>query len=99
MDFSTDAIDITFPADEGDSLTLQFDVDVPIVDDQIDEADREYFILHLSVVDDPLPELVLGTTVSVGEIADNDGIILRALLAADTNIICVFNLILHAFHW
>ena len=74
MDFSTDAIDITFQADERATLDLknQIDVDIPIFNDQIDEADREYFILHLSLVDDPLPGLHLGTTVSVGGIDDND---------------------------
>ena len=75
MDFSTDAIDITFPVDEGASLVLQFDVDVPIVDDQIDEAEREYFILHLSLIDgaSSSPSIILAHFTSVGIIADNDG--------------------------
>ena len=72
MDFSTNAIDITFPADEGESLALQVDVDVPIVDDQIDEADREYFMLHLSLTSSS-PSVFLDDSVSVGIIADNDG--------------------------
>ena len=72
MDFSTDAIDITLPADEGASLVLQIDAKVPIVDDQIDEADREYFILHLSLTSSS-PSVFLDDFVSVGIIADDDG--------------------------
>ena len=72
MDFSTNAIDITFPADEGASLALQVDVDVPIVDDQIDEADREYFMLHLSLTSSS-PSVFLDDSVSIGIIADDDG--------------------------
>ena len=75
MDFSTDAIDITFPADEGASLTLQIDAVIPIVDDQIDEADGEYFILHLSLLNGASfsPSATLSDSVSVGTITDNDG--------------------------
>ena len=54
-------------------MVLQIDAKVPIVDDQVDEADREYFILHLSPIDDPLPGLEFGTSISVGETADDDG--------------------------
>ena len=72
MDFSTDAIDITLPADEGASLVLQIDAKVAIVDDQIDEADREYFILRLSLTSSS-PSVFLDDSVSVGIIADDDG--------------------------
>ena len=71
-DFSTEVINITFPADEGSDLELNYPANIPINDDNIDEADREFFILFLSLVDDPLPGLVLSTTVSVGGIDDND---------------------------
>ena len=74
MDFSTEALDITFPADEGlDGLQLQFQVVVPIVNDDINEADREFFILYLSLTDAPLSGVLLGTTVSIGGIDDDDG--------------------------
>ena len=74
MDFSTDAVNVTFPADEGGLLSLQFDVDISIVDDQIDEADREYFILHLSLIDGDSSLLSITLNpVSVGTISDNDG--------------------------
>ena len=74
MDFSTDAIDITFPADEGAPLVLQLDADVPIFDDQVDEADREYFILHLSLIDgtSSSSSVTLDDSVSVGIIFDNE---------------------------
>ena len=65
-------MNITFSADEGMDLDLRIDVDIPILDDSIDEADREYFILHLSLIDEPLPGLELGVTVSVGGIDDDD---------------------------
>ena len=71
-DFSTKFTDITFPVDEGSSLELNNFVNINITNDDIDEADREYFILYLSLQSDPLPGLVLGTTVSVGGIDDND---------------------------
>ena len=73
MDFSTDALDITFPADEGvEDFQLQFSVNVNITNDDINEADREFFVLHLSLVHDPLPGLSLTSTVSVGGIDDDD---------------------------
>ena len=72
MDFSTETLNITFPADEqAENFKLQISVDIPIVDDEIDEADREFFILYLSLMDNTLPEL-FGTVVSVGGIDDND---------------------------
>ena len=71
-DFSPNAIDITFPTDELGDLELNRIVNIPITDDDIDEADREYFILHLTLISTPLPGLELGTTVSVGGIDDND---------------------------
>ena len=71
-DYSPDAIDITFPADELGDLELNRIVNIPITDDVIDEADREYFILYLKLTSSPLPGLELGTAVSVGGIDDND---------------------------
>ena len=53
-------------------LDLNRVINIPITDDVIDEADREYFILYLTLTSNPLPGLELGTTVSVGEIDDND---------------------------
>ena len=72
-DFSPNAVDITFPADEFGDLELNRMVNIPITDDNIDEAEREYFILYLTLTSTPLPSLELGTVVSVGGIVDNDG--------------------------
>ena len=71
-DFSTNVTDITFSADEGMDLDLNRNVDISIVNDNIDEAEREYFILYLSLVDEPLQGLRLSTTISVGGIDDDD---------------------------
>ena len=72
-DYSPNAVDITFPADELGNLELSRIVNIPITDDLIDEADREYFLLYLTLTSSPLPGLELGTTVSVGGIDDSDG--------------------------
>ena len=72
VDFAINDVDITFDADEVGSLKLNEIIDIPIADDDIDEADREYLILYLTLTSSPLPGLVLGTVVSVGGINDND---------------------------
>ena len=71
-DFSPNDVDITFDADEVGSLELSKVVNIPITDDNIDEAESEYFILHLTLTTTPLPGLELGTVISVGKINDND---------------------------
>ena len=71
-DYSPNAVDINFPADEFGDLELNRMVNIPITDDNIDEADREYFILYLTLVSDALPGLELGTVVSAGGINDDD---------------------------
>ena len=73
-DFSTTPMTIIFPADElAVNPTEQITVNIALVDDMIDEADREYFVLYLSIAGDSSPGLTLDTTVSVGGIDDNDG--------------------------
>ena len=56
-------------------MVLQIDADVSIVDDQVDEAEREYFILHLSLIDGAASphSITLDDPVSVGTIFDSDG--------------------------
>ena len=71
-DYSPSAVDITFPADEFGDLELNRRANIPITDDNIDEADREYFILYLTLTSNPLPGLELGTVVSAGGINDDD---------------------------
>ena len=73
-DFAPNEVDITFNADDDlvGSLELNKIINIPITDDDIKEADREYFILYLTLFSSALPGLELGTVVSVGGIDDND---------------------------
>ena len=66
---------ITFPADElADDVTTKITVNIALVDDMIDEADREYFVLYLSLTNEASSlGLTLDPAVSVGGIDDNDG--------------------------
>ena len=73
MDFSTDALYITLPADEGiEDFQFQFHANINITNDDINEADREFFIVYLSITQDTLPGLLLNSVVSVGGIDDDD---------------------------
>ena len=74
VDFSTEAMEVTFPADEGEDgvLVLGLTVTVDTINDDIDEADIEYFILYLSPKEDPLPGLTFSPSLSVGGISDDD---------------------------
>ena len=49
QDFSPDAIAVTVEADEDGSQKNDVDVQIPIVNDEFDEADEEVFILVVSV--------------------------------------------------
>ena len=71
-DFSLNDVHVTFDADEVGSLDLSKVVNIPITNDDIDEADREYFILYLTLTSAPLPGLEFGTVISAGGIDDND---------------------------
>ena len=50
-DFENNPINGTFPADEGLTPQTSLDVSIPVIDDEIDEADNQYFVAHLMVVD------------------------------------------------
>ena len=72
-DFNTTAFDITFPADEFGNIA-----DVPeaisIVDDEIDEAQEQFFIIVLEVLEAVNFDLLRITrNISVGTIVDNEG--------------------------
>ena len=75
-DFSTDPVNITFDADEGDVITER-SIFVPLVDDDVDEAIEENFIVllnlleasNLSAVNVSRPARIS----SVARIVDNDG--------------------------
>ena len=79
-DFDSTAFDVTFPADEvmniADLLTT-----IPIVDDEIDEALEQVFIIVLEVLRAVNANLITITrSTSFGRIIDNDGETLSALL-------------------
>ena len=70
LDFPTDPISVTFSVGRTRSVV----VDVPIVDDDINEA-LEYFIVELSFADPTsVPSTVtIGRNVMRCDIVDNDG--------------------------
>ena len=74
-DFDTTAFDIEFPSDEGvpgPSNTLN--VPVPVVDDELNEREEQYFITRFEVVDAINPDgLDITRDVATVVIGDNDG--------------------------
>ena len=71
-DFDTTIFNLTFGADELAISVIR--ALIPIVDDVIDEADNQFFIVFLEVVDAVNMDLVdIGRTLSRGTIVDNDG--------------------------
>ena len=71
-DFSQNVVNITFPADEEGPLESHITVNIPLIDDVIDEADIEYFILYLTQTGSALPGLRLDTVISVAGINDDE---------------------------
>ena len=49
-DFDNSTITATFPADEGGNATTDLVVPIPVFDDDVDEANNQYFIIKLVVV-------------------------------------------------
>ena len=74
-DFNTTILNITFGADENAPVSISdISVLIPIVDDDKDEADIQFFIAFLEVVDAVNMDLIdIGRTFSRGIIVDNDG--------------------------
>ena len=74
-DFDTTIFNLTFGADELAPVSIsEIRALVPIVDDVIDEADNQFFIVFLEVVDAVNMDLVdIGRTFSRVIIVDNDG--------------------------
>ena len=75
LDFNTTAFDIEFPADEGlPGLSNTLNVPIPIVDDELNEREEQYFITRFEVIKavnlDGLDILRDVATVVIG---DNDG--------------------------
>ena len=74
-DFNNNIFNITFAADENAAVAIS-DISalIPIVDDDKDEADIQFFIASLEVVDAVNMDLIdIGRTFSRGIIVDNDG--------------------------
>ena len=74
-DFNTTIFNITFGADENAPVSIS-DISalIPIVDDDKDEADIQFFIAFLEVADAVNMDLIdIGRTFSRGIIVDNDG--------------------------
>ena len=74
-DFNTTIFYLTFEADENAPVSIS-DISalIPIVDDDKDEADIQFFIVALEIVDAVNMDLIdIGRTFSRGIIVDNDG--------------------------
>ena len=72
-DFDGSALNVTFPADEGEPLNV-FDAFINIFDDEVDEAEQQCFITYLELldaVDFSLITITLDTALCI--IEDNDG--------------------------
>lgn len=71
-DFDENSIQVVFPADE---LMLSIPAPVAITDDEVDEADIQFFIVLLELVDATGNDLAntAPRNTSVCEILDNDG--------------------------
>ena len=74
-DFNNTIFNITFDADENAPVAISgISALIPIVDDDKDEADIQFFIAFLEVVDAVNMDLIdIGRTFSRGIIVDNDG--------------------------
>ena len=73
-DFSLDVVMVTFPADEFGGQTNDVDAPVVIVDDEINEALEEVFIMVLTLENATNPDgIVITRAASLGRIIDNDG--------------------------
>jgi len=74
-DFNTAIFNVTFPSDERRASPI---ADVPspimIVDDEIDEAEEQFFIVYLEIIEAVEPNLITITRAnSTCIIVDNDG--------------------------
>ena len=73
QDFSTEPVNVTFPADEGNRVAERI-IQIPIVNDGVDEADQENFIVILTLLSAANPASVdLVVNSSLCMIEDVDG--------------------------
>ena len=76
-DFNSTAFTIVFPADEdAPSLTRSLNAPIPIVDDDINEADEQYFFAKLEGFDGVnLDSVIIERDFAMVVIGDNDGML------------------------
>ena len=72
-DFNNTVITATFEADEGGNPQTDLDVPIPVIDDEINEADNQFFIVQLVVVSAVNRDLItIERAASKCIIVDND---------------------------
>ena len=81
-DFNSAAFTIVFPADEdAPSLTRVLNAPIPIVDDDINEADEQYFIAKLESFDGVnMESIIIKQDFVMVVIGDNDGMLLELIV-------------------
>ena len=74
-DFNTTAFEVTFSPNEGETTPIaEIPAFISIVDDEINEADHQYFIVFLEIIGAVNFDLIeIGRNVSTCIIIDNDG--------------------------
>ena len=78
-DFNATSLNLTFPADEAMNIADVLET-IPIIDDEIDEAQEQVFIIVLEVLEAVNLDLITITrSTSFGRIIDNDGELLSSL--------------------
>ena len=77
VDYNTSDIFIHIPAT--DAITTHIRKQIALVDDTIDEASMEYFVMMLET-DDPRVNLTNGQFAARGNIGDNDGTVITSLI-------------------
>ena len=72
-DFDGTPLEIVFPADEGLlSPLLNMRADIPVVNDNIDEAHEQQFIAFLEIINATNPNLFLVRNTTICRINDDD---------------------------
>ena len=72
-DFDATAQTIIFPADVGMIPITDLPVPIPVTDDEVDEADDQFFIAQLMVVDKiSHHNFIIGRKATICIIVDND---------------------------
>ena len=73
-DFDSKALTVTFLADEGMERIMKWPAPIPVTDDEIEEADQQFFIVQLVLAhtDSPFQSLTIGRDTSNCIITDSD---------------------------